>query len=57
MADDPSRCADLRAKLAANRLTTALFDVYAYTRALESLFEIMWSRRLAGASPGVIDAA
>ncbi|MGD9540204.1 UDP-N-acetylglucosamine-peptide N-acetylglucosaminyltransferase [Methylocystis sp.] len=57
MADDPSRCADLRAKLAANRLTTALFDVYAYTRALESLFEIMWSRRLAGAPPAVIGAA
>lgn len=57
VAGDPLRCADLRAKLAANRLTTALFDVYAYTRALESLFETMWSRRLAGASPGVIDAA
>ncbi|WP_040573342.1 UDP-N-acetylglucosamine-peptide N-acetylglucosaminyltransferase [Methylocystis rosea] len=56
LAGDPVRCAELRAKLAANRLTTALFDVYAYTRALESLFEDMWRRRLAGAPPVVIGA-
>jgi predicted O-linked N-acetylglucosamine transferase (SPINDLY family) len=56
LAGDPVRCAELRAKLAANRLTTALFDVYAYTRALESLFEDMWRRRLSGAPPIVIGA-
>ena len=56
LAGDPVRCAELRAKLAANRLTTALFDVYAYTRALKSLFEDMWRRRLAGAPPVVIGA-
>lgn len=57
LAGDPVRCAELRAKLAANRLTTALFDVFAYTRALESLFEAMWRRRLSGAPPAVIGAA
>lgn len=57
VAGDPLRSASLRAKLAANRLTTALFDVHAYTRALESLFEAMWRRRLAGAPPGVVGAA
>ncbi len=57
LAGDPVRCAELRAKLAANRLTAALFDVSAYTIALEALFEAMWSRRLAGAPPAVIGAA
>jgi predicted O-linked N-acetylglucosamine transferase (SPINDLY family) len=40
----PARLAEVRSKLAANRLTTALFDIDAYARDLEALFEIMWQR-------------
>ncbi|WP_292532012.1 UDP-N-acetylglucosamine-peptide N-acetylglucosaminyltransferase [Methylocystis sp.] len=57
LAGDPVGCAELRAKLVANRPTAALFDVAAYTIALESLFEAMWRRRLAGAPPAAIGAA
>lgn len=56
LATDPLRHAELRAKLAANRLTTPLFDVQAYTLALEKLYEEMWRRRIAGEPLSVIDA-
>lgn len=38
------------AKLRRNRLTTSLFDVAAYTLALEELYRTMWERHRAGAS-------
>lgn len=44
----PPRHGVLKAKLAANRMTTPLFDVQAYTLALEQLYEEMWRQRLAG---------
>jgi predicted O-linked N-acetylglucosamine transferase (SPINDLY family) len=44
LAHDPARLAALRAKLAANRLTTPLFDTARYTRDLEAAYENMASR-------------
>ena len=43
----------LKAKLRRERLTAPLFNVAAYTRALEDLYETMWSRR-AGVTHGAI---
>ncbi len=51
----PQRAA-LRAKLAALRPQAALFNVPAYTLALEALFEAMWQRRCAGLAPAALDA-
>ncbi|WP_425487340.1 UDP-N-acetylglucosamine-peptide N-acetylglucosaminyltransferase [Methylocystis heyeri] len=48
LASNPNSLAGLRSKLAFNRLTTPLFDVEAYTAALEKLYLEMWSRRRAG---------
>ncbi|HUO54693.1 MAG TPA: UDP-N-acetylglucosamine-peptide N-acetylglucosaminyltransferase [Rhodoblastus sp.] len=44
LAQDSGALARCKAKLAANRLTEPLFDVEAYTRAIESLFATMWLR-------------
>jgi predicted O-linked N-acetylglucosamine transferase (SPINDLY family) len=38
-ANDPARLTGIRAKLAANRSSTALFDTERFTRDIESLFE------------------
>ncbi len=57
LATNPSRFAAARAKLSANRLTTALFDVETYTRDLEALFEIMWQRYRDGQAPAAISAS
>jgi hypothetical protein len=46
-----------KAKLQRNRLTTSLFDVAAYTLALEELYETMWERHCAGASRISISAS
>ncbi|HEY9215672.1 MAG TPA: UDP-N-acetylglucosamine-peptide N-acetylglucosaminyltransferase [Ancylobacter sp.] len=54
MAREPTRLEACKAKLHANRLTTPLFDVVAYTRALEELYAIMWKRRCAGDAPATI---
>lgn len=48
LATSSSSLEDVKEKLAANRLTTALFDIVGYTRNLESLFEGMWQRHLDG---------
>jgi predicted O-linked N-acetylglucosamine transferase (SPINDLY family) len=45
LAADPDRLDALKAKLRRERLTTPLFNVAAYTRALEELYDTMWSRR------------
>lgn len=50
LANEPGRIDACKAKLGRNRLTTALFDVAAYTRALENLYETMWARRQIGAA-------
>lgn len=55
-ANDPGRHASLKSKLAANRQTCALFDVGAYTRGIEALYEKMWRRKLSGDPPAMIEA-
>jgi predicted O-linked N-acetylglucosamine transferase (SPINDLY family) len=47
VAGEPAKLSELKAKLLRDRLTAPLFDVASYTRALESLYEIMWRRRCA----------
>lgn len=56
IAANPTRLATLRAKLAANRLTTPLFDIEGYTRDIEELYEIMWRRYRSGEAPTSIGA-
>jgi len=57
LATDPAGLAEIKAKLARNRPTAALFDVAAYTRDLEGLYQSMWKRRSAGLSPALIPTA
>ncbi|HEY8260445.1 MAG TPA: UDP-N-acetylglucosamine-peptide N-acetylglucosaminyltransferase [Methylosinus sp.] len=57
LAYDPACLAETKAKLARNRAEAALFDVAAYTRDLEGLFQSMWRRRSAGLPPALIPAA
>ena len=45
LASDPAQLAGLRQKLAANRLTTPLFDTARFTRHLEAAYEKMWATR------------
>jgi predicted O-linked N-acetylglucosamine transferase (SPINDLY family) len=56
LARDPDKSAALRQKLAKNRVTAPLFDVPAYTQALEDLFRQMESRRRANLQPAEIGA-
>jgi predicted O-linked N-acetylglucosamine transferase (SPINDLY family) len=56
IANDPVRLATLKARLVRDRLTVPLFDVASYTRALESLYEIMWRRRRSGGPRANINA-
>ncbi|MBR0657080.1 tetratricopeptide repeat protein [Plastoroseomonas arctica] len=51
LARDPARLAALRARLAANRLATPLFDTAGYTRALEAGFTAIHARNRAGQPP------
>ena len=51
LANDPERLADIRARLAANRDKTPLFDTAGYTRGLESAYLTMWERHLKGEPP------
>jgi protein O-GlcNAc transferase len=51
LARNPPRLKRLRANLANLRLTSPLFDTPALTRNLETLFEAMHARRLAGLQP------
>lgn len=54
LATTPALLGDLRARLAANRLSLPLFDTLAYTRALEAAYAAMHERRLAGLAPAHI---
>jgi predicted O-linked N-acetylglucosamine transferase (SPINDLY family) len=47
--------ARLRARLAANRLTTPLFDSPRFVRHLEAGYEAIWQHRIAGLPPDHID--
>jgi predicted O-linked N-acetylglucosamine transferase (SPINDLY family) len=51
LAHAPQRLAELRARLARNRLSQPLFDTAAYTRALESAYRQMHARAARGEPP------
>jgi protein O-GlcNAc transferase len=51
LAGDPSRLAELRTRLARNRLTTPLFDTAALARHLERVYAQMYERHQAGLAP------
>jgi predicted O-linked N-acetylglucosamine transferase (SPINDLY family) len=51
LAHAPQRLAELRARLARNRLSQPLFDTAAYTRALESAYRQMHARAARGEAP------
>src|SRR5262249_30554642 len=51
LATNPGKLRELRDKLAANRLSTALFDTERYVRYLEAAYEAMHARHEAGLSP------
>jgi predicted O-linked N-acetylglucosamine transferase (SPINDLY family) len=51
LAANPDRLKALREKLERNRLSAPLFDTELYTRRLESAFEAMHARRVAGLPP------
>jgi predicted O-linked N-acetylglucosamine transferase (SPINDLY family) len=51
LAREPARLAGLKAKLAANRATAALFDTARFTRHLETAFLTMQERFAQGLAP------
>ena len=51
LARDPALLAGIKAKLAANRLTTPLFDTKRYTRHLEAAYVAMYERAQRGEPP------
>jgi predicted O-linked N-acetylglucosamine transferase (SPINDLY family) len=51
LAQDPARLAEIRARLAANRTATPLFDTKRYTRNLEAGFAAAYERHRAGLPP------
>ncbi len=51
LAANPDRLADIKRKLAANRLTAPLFDTASYTRQLEAAYAAMHARHRAGLPP------
>lgn len=57
LATDPVRLAELRTRLGAQRHAADLFNVLAYTRALEALYARMWARHTSGQLPIAIDMA
>jgi predicted O-linked N-acetylglucosamine transferase (SPINDLY family) len=54
LATDTARLGKLRRTLAGNRLSAPLFDIKAYTCALETLYGRMWERHRAGSPPAAI---
>jgi len=56
LAADPARLRALRDRLERHRQRAPLFDVRAYTLALEALFEAMWQRHGAGLRPQALGA-
>ena len=52
---DPVRYECLVSRLAANRLTTPLFDIKRYTQHLEDLYRQMWGCYQSGAMPKTLD--
>lgn len=56
LAANPSSLQNFKTRLRRDRCNAPLFDVAAYTLALESLYEIMWRRRRADLKPSAIQA-
>lgn len=54
LAQDPARLATLRARLAAQRASSALFDTARFARHIESAYEAMWQRQVGGHPPAHI---
>ena len=52
LATTPARLGELRSRLTANRLSAPLFDTEGYTRRLETAYEAVHQRRLAGLPTG-----
>ncbi|MGJ0509044.1 MAG: UDP-N-acetylglucosamine-peptide N-acetylglucosaminyltransferase [Methylocystis sp.] len=57
LATDTDRLGELRRTLAGNRLSAPLFDVKAYSLALESLYAMMWERFRLGLPPAAVRAS
>lgn len=57
LATDTKRLGGLRRTLAGNRLSAPLFDVKAYSLALESLYSMMWERHRLGLPPAAVRAS
>jgi predicted O-linked N-acetylglucosamine transferase (SPINDLY family) len=55
LARTPSKLADLRGRLAKNRLTAPLFDSEQFTRHIERAYRMMWEQYLKGEGPGLIE--
>jgi predicted O-linked N-acetylglucosamine transferase (SPINDLY family) len=55
LATDRDALAQVKARLAANRLTTPLLDSRQFVRDLEAAYEAIWRRSLAGLAPDHID--
>lgn len=55
LATQPARLAELRTRLAAQRLTAPLFDTERFTRDLERGFTLIHDRRLGGLPPDHVD--
>ncbi|HXF53117.1 MAG TPA: hypothetical protein VNK52_03235 [Hyphomicrobiaceae bacterium] len=55
LAGDPAKLASLKARLAAARTTSPLFDTARFCRDLERAYDSMWERHAAGAAPAPID--
>ncbi len=51
LAANPEKLADIKRKLAGNRLTTPLFDTKSYTKHLEAAYAAMHERHRAGLAP------
>ncbi len=51
LARNPDKLADIKRKLAENRLTTPLFDTKSYTKHIEAAYTVMHERHKAGLPP------
>jgi predicted O-linked N-acetylglucosamine transferase (SPINDLY family) len=51
LATSPAMLAELRSRLARNRMTCALFDTVRYCRHLEAAYTMMWERHQRGEAP------
>jgi predicted O-linked N-acetylglucosamine transferase (SPINDLY family) len=57
LACDPRKLQAVRARLAANRTASPLFDTARYTRGLESAYRVMYQRAKQGMAPEAFDVA